>query len=124
VPVTLFLLPETFAVCRLAPDAPAPEWASGGDFASVTRTRDELSIVCPAGRVPAGVRSEPGWRCLKVEGPFEFSVTGLLASLTAPLAEARVPTLAVCTFDTDYLLVKEHDLGRALEALRAAGYQA
>jgi hypothetical protein len=72
--------------------------------------------------VPAGVRREVGFRCLEVEGPFEFDAVGVLASLAAPLARARVPILAVSTFDTDYLLVKEVHLAAALRALRRAGH--
>jgi hypothetical protein len=89
---------------------------------SVTRTGTELSIVCRERNVPAGGRREVGFRCLEVEGPFEFDAVGVLASLAAPLARARVPILAVSTFDTDYLLVKEVHLAAALRALRRAGH--
>ena len=119
----LSLLPDTLAVCRLAPDAEVPAWAWRGEPASVTRTRDELSIVCRADVVPQGVRVEPGWRCLKVRGPLDFALTGILAALTAPLAAAGVPVFAVSTFDTDYLLVKTESLDRATEVLRGAGHR-
>jgi hypothetical protein len=121
--LSLSLLPETLAVCRLAPDAEVPAWAWTGEPASVTRTRDELSIVCRMGAVPPGVRVEGGWRCLKVAGPLDFALTGILAALTAPLAAARIPLFALSTFDTDYLLVKAADLDRAAEALRGAGHR-
>jgi hypothetical protein len=122
-PLALSLLPDTLAVCRLAPDAEVPAWAWTGEPASVTRTRDELSIVCRADAVPQGIRSETGWRCLKVEGPLDFALTGILAALTAPLAAAGITLFAVSTYDTDYLLVKAENLDRAVEVLRGAGHR-
>ena len=119
--LTLSLLPETLAVCRLASDAPLPDWAAG-EFLSITRTSDELSVVCAERHVPPSVRCEKGWRCLKVAGPLDLSLIGILASLAVPLAEARIPLFAVSTYDTDYLLVKGADVGRAVEVLRRAGH--
>jgi hypothetical protein len=112
----------TFAVCRLGADEHVPAWASAGQFCSITRTPDELSVVCAEECVPQGVKCERGWRCLRVGGAIEFSVVGVLASLAVPLAEAGISIFAVSTFDTDYLLVKAEDLPRALEALRSAGH--
>jgi GNAT superfamily N-acetyltransferase len=119
---TVVPLDGTFAVCRLAPDAPLPAWVGGSPFVAITRAADELSIVCRQEAVPAGVRCEPGWRCLRVAGPLDFSLVGVLASLLVPLAEAGVSVFAVCTFDTDYLLVKQPDFPRAAEMLRQAGH--
>ncbi len=119
--LTLALLPGTFAVCRLPPDADIPGWATG-EFVSVTRTGDELSVVCRQEAVPAGVRCESGWRCLRVAGILDFALVGILASLLVPLAEAGVSVFAASTFDTDYLLVREKDLGRAVAALHGAGH--
>ena len=121
-PLTLLVLDETFAVCRLGAGAAVPSWATAGAFSSVTRTPDEVSVVCAEGAVPDGVTCERGWRCLRVAGVFEFSAVGVLAALVTPLAEAGVAVLAVATFDTDYLLVKAEDLGTAVDALRRAGH--
>lgn len=118
----LSVRPGRFAVARLPARASLPKWAASGRFRSVTRTESELSVVCPEGRVPAGVRRESGFRCLEVEGPFEFDAVGVLASLAAPLARAGVPILAISTFDTDYLLVKEAHLDAARRALEGAGH--
>jgi hypothetical protein len=118
----LDVLPGTFAVCRLSAEGPPPAWAPAGPFSSVTRTADEISVVCPEGAVPAGTRCERGWRCLRVAGTLDFALVGALASLLVPLAQAGVSTFAVSTFDTDYLLVREADWARAAEALRAAGH--
>ncbi len=121
-PLTLRVLPGTYAVCRLSPGAPPPAWASAGPFVSITRTADEISVVCPDGAAPEGARCERGWRCLRAEGTLDLALVGVLASLLAPLAAAGVSVFALSTFDTDYLLVREADLGRAAEALRAAGH--
>ncbi len=117
----LTLLPGTLAVCRLEKNAPVPEWALAGPFCSVTLTREELSVVCPEARVPREVKKETGWRALQVAGPLDFSLTGVLASLTAPLAREKISVFALSTYDTDYLLVKEEQLERAIRALRGAG---
>lgn len=120
--LALTLLLPTLAVCRLAPDAPPPPWAMGGDFWALTRTPDELSVVCLASAVPAGVRAETGWRALMVAGPLDFALVGILRSLAVPLAEAGVSIFAVSTFDTDYLLVRAEQLARAVAALERAGH--
>jgi hypothetical protein len=111
-----------FAVCRLAPDAALPDWALTGVFTSITRTADELSVVCPAGNVPAEVKAEVAWVCFKLEGPFPFLQTGVLASFLDPLAKGGVPIFAISTYDTDYVLIKEDFAGKAVDALRAAGH--
>jgi hypothetical protein len=117
----LELLAGTFAVCRLDPAAPPPPWAAGS-FVSLTRTDAELSVVCPAEGVPAGVAAEGGWRALRVRGPLGFGMTGVLASLASPLASTGVSIFVVSTYDTDYLLVQERDLDRARHALVRAGH--
>ena|SRR2546430_1177760 len=118
----LTLLPERFAISRLAAEAAIPDWATQGPFFSVTRTGDELSIVTELSRVPVGVASQAGWRVLKVHGPFVLSEIGVLAALATPLAEARVSLFAISTFDTDYLLVASETLSGAITALERAGH--
>jgi hypothetical protein len=121
--LTLSLLSGSFGICRLEPEAKIPDWANAGDFMSITRTSDELSIVCAGAKVPEGVKSDRGWRCFKVEGPLDLSLTGVLASLANPLAEARINIFAVSTFDTDYLLVKKDKVSRASEVLIRSGHR-
>jgi len=118
----LTVLPEQLAVCRLASDAPLPIWSLTGPFISITRTADELSIVCLDESVPIGTTVERGWRYLKVEGPLDFALTGILADLAGALAAAGISIFAVSTFDTDYLLVKEETLPEAIAVLGAAGH--
>jgi len=118
----LTLLAERFAISRLAADAPVPDWATRGSFFSVTRTGHELSVVSEVSEVPVDVQSQPGWRVLKVHGPFVLSEIGVLAALAAPLTEARISLFAVSTFDTDYLLVAAETLSAAITALGRAGH--
>jgi uncharacterized protein len=121
--LTLVLQDERVAVCRLAPEAALPEWALGDGFCSITRTRDELSIVCKDdGRIPPEVKLERGWRLLRVAGTQAFTMTGVLSSILQPLAEAAISIFAVSTFDTDYVLVKAEALSQAIQVLRDAGH--
>ena len=116
-------LPGSFAICRLRPGTVIPDWAPHGKFYSVTSTADELSVVCQEAQVPAHVPREGDWACLKLEGPFPFSETGILAGFVQPLAERAIPVFAISTFDTDYVLVKSAWLDRALAALGDAGHE-
>ncbi|MDR3704110.1 MAG: bifunctional pyr operon transcriptional regulator/uracil phosphoribosyltransferase PyrR [Candidatus Sulfopaludibacter sp.] len=118
----ILMLGERLAICRLPAGAAAPEWLRGG-FHSVTRTAGELSVVCEEGPVPPDVPCERGWRALQVEGPLDFALVGVLASLAVSLAEAGVSIFAVSTFDTDYVLVKEERLAAAADALQRAGHE-
>jgi hypothetical protein len=120
--MNLVLLHDTFAVCRLGNDGSVPPWAVAGVFYSITRTADELSGVCRQDAVPQGVRCERDWHCVRVAGAIPFAAVGVLASLTASLAEAGISVFAVSTFDTDYLLVKEKDWEAAVRALRRHGH--
>lgn len=122
----LSLLPERFAICRFAPDAPLPAWVfhAGATVWSLTRTPRELSLVCPEDDLPPAVEhAERAWRAFEVEGPIPFSETGVVAGLVVPLAAAGVPVFVVSTHDTDLVLVREGDLIRARTALAAAGYE-
>src|SRR5436190_23564593 len=115
------LLPEIYAIARLAASEPAPSWPRG-DFASVTRTRDELSIVCRANALPSTVRADRGWRCLALHGPFALDQTGVAAEFTRVLAAAAVSVFVVSTFDTDYVLVPDRLIERSVSALRGASH--
>ena len=121
--LALSLLSETYAICRLGPEADIPSWVLTGDFFSVTRTKEELSLVCLQEIVPEGTRCEKGFRCFKVRGSLDFSLTGILSSLTIPLAQAGISVLAISTFDTDYLLVKEEHVDRAVQKLSQAEHR-
>lgn len=113
-------LPESFGICKLNSGL-IPPWATEPRFHFIARTPDELSVVCPESAIPERVPRDSGWWCLKVRGPLDLSLTGVLASLAGPLSEAGISTFAISTHDTDYLFVK--DLGRAIESLRAHGHE-
>ncbi len=118
----LFTLDELYAVVRLEPDAELPDWVRSGHFWSATRSDAELSIVCREEDVPADASAERGWCALELAGPLDFSLTGVVAALVTPLAEAEVPIFVLSTFETDYLLVRERDLERSVDALAGAGH--
>ena len=111
------------AVCRFEPSAPLPGWVDQPGFYSITRTAEELSVVCSEERVSPEAECETGWRCFKVEGPFDFSEVGIISSLTRPLSESNVSVFVLSTFDTDYLMIKEKDLTKAIDVLTAQGHQ-
>ena len=116
------LVEGAFGVARLAPSAEVPSWGRSGPFVSITRNDEELSIVCREGDIPDGVRSERGFRCLKIEGPFDFSAVGVIASFATALASAAISVFVISTFDTDYLMIKTADFDRAARVLREAGH--
>jgi uncharacterized protein len=123
VPFEFRKLPGSFAICQLPPNAPLPAFNVIGPFTSMTRTGDELSIVCLTDQVPDKAKYEAPWICLELEGPFPFSQVGVLASFIDPLARCGVPILAISTFDTDYVLVREQSAATALKVLQDAGHE-
>jgi len=116
-------LSGAYAIVRLAPDTAIPEWAGPGNFTSIARTADELSIVCAAESVPKDVAPGLRWICLKLEGPFPFSQTGVLLSFIEPLSNNGVPIFAVATYDTDYILIPQEHAYHALVLLGEAGHE-
>lgn len=109
----LIVVPGVFAVCRLGASDQLPAWATQSAFFSISRTFEELSVVCLQNDVPITVQAERGWKIFKVMGPLDFALTGILASLAAPLAQAQISIFAVSTYDTDYVLVKEEAFQKA-----------
>ncbi len=120
--LTLSVLPQTYAICRLDPATPIPTWGSAAPFWSVTRTKDELSVVCLETEVPFSIAREGSWRVLKCEGPLDFALTGIVAAIAEPLADAGVAIFPLATYDTDYLLVKDSQLELAIHALVTYGH--
>ncbi len=121
--LTLCPMPHKYAVCELQPNGHIPTWALIGDFVSLTRTEQELSVVCLQENVPDDIQAERDWRCVQVQGPFDLSLSGVHVSLAIPLAEANISILGIATYANDYLLIKESDLESALQVLRNAGHQ-
>ena len=119
---TLILLDGLYAIVRLARDAPVPDWVPREPVVSITRTTDELSIVCDESRVPPGVTCSRGWCALRVQGAMDLSETGVLASIATPLARGGVNIFALSTYDTDYLLIPHQFLDRAGVLLSSEGH--
>lgn len=118
--MTLQVLPQAFTVCQIASmtgvDLDRP-------FLFLARTDDELSLVCPTDVVPAEtVAREDGWRALKIVGPLDFGMVGVIARISGLLAEAQISLFVVSTYDTDYVLVKADTLARVTGLLAAQGY--
>jgi hypothetical protein len=121
--LTLSVLPQKYAVCRLDPNGPIPYWALlGDDFISLTRTKVELSVACLQENVPEEIKASRGWRCARVEGPFDLDLPGVHVSLAIPLAQAGISILSIATYETDHLLIKEEDLADAIKVLEEAGH--
>lgn len=118
----LQFLSQDFAICKLPADVAIPSWATQGSFYSVTRTPEELSILCEQNQIPSNVPSEANWKAFRVAGTLDFSLTGILDSMAHPMAEAKISIFAVSTFDTDYLLIKKSHYQAAVECLQKAGF--
>jgi uncharacterized protein len=113
----------SYAVVRFDANAAIPDWAMQGEFTSITRTADELSIVCPVENLATQLESAQPWMCLKLQGPFPFSQTGVLLSLIEPLSGNSVPIFVISTYDTDYVLIQEEFSQEALVLLHKAGHE-
>lgn len=114
----LLLLSEKFAICHLDKHSPLPSWLSIKDnFLSITKTDNELSIICPEDQLSGGVLAEKNWRVFKIEGPLGFVLTGIVASLSRPLAEANISILYISSYETDHLMVEEKNLSQTIKIL-------
>jgi hypothetical protein len=121
--LSLKLMPDRMAVCRFDPVAELPDWFDMSGFYSITRSKEELTIVCREALVASGTTCENGWRYFKVQGVLDFSEIGIIFSLTQPLAESGISVFVISTFDTDYFMVKEKDLAKAVDVFTAAGHR-
>jgi len=116
--LTLSILPEKLGICHLDKNTPIPAWAlEGASFISIGKTKDELSIICPEDKIPGGILFEKDWRAFKVQGPLGFTVTGIVSSISKPLAEAEISIMYISTYETDYVLVEEKNLEKAMKIL-------
>ena len=118
----LILLTGNLSVCQLDPQKEIPSWATASQFFSISRTKDELSIVCSSDVVPDEIKCEKDWIAYKVVGPLDFGLTGILSSIAKPLAEANISIFAISTYDTDYILIKACNQDRSIEVLKEAGF--
>lgn len=121
--LTMKLIKETFGVCRFENNDTIPTWAFEGEFFSITKTDDELSVVCGEKYIPMDVKCERDWRALKVLGPLDFSLVGILSKISTVLANESVSIFAISTYDTDYILVKSKDIEKAVSSLEKENYE-
>jgi uncharacterized protein len=119
----LTVLKGTYAICRLEADSDIQDWITDSEFISLTKTRDELSLVCRQDiSVPHAIEISQDWRIIKLNGPLDFSLTGIIAGISGILAESNVPVFTISTWETDYFMVKESDLRKAIDSLKSNGY--
>ena len=116
--LNLIPLPEKFAVCRLDKKSKIPEWVKESEFYFIGKTDDELSIICQQEKIPGGVLAEKNWRAFKVQGPLGFSLTGVVSSISKPLADEKISILYVSTYETDYIFVEEKNFEKAKKILK------
>jgi hypothetical protein len=115
----LILLPlkEKFAVCHFDKKSKIPDWLKGSNFYFIGKTDDELSIICQQEKIPGGVLAEKNWKAFKVKGPLGFTLTGVVSSISKPLADAKISILYISTYETDYIFVEEKNFEKAKEIL-------
>ena len=121
--LTMKLLKEKYGVCRLDKAELIPEWTENSKFLSITRTDEELSIVCSQESIPEDIKCEKDWRILKILGPLDFSLIGILASISRVLAQNGISIFAISTYDTDYILVRSKDIDNAVKSLIDENYE-
>ncbi|MEG0857198.1 MAG: ACT domain-containing protein [Terrisporobacter sp.] len=120
--LTLKLLDRVYAVCRLDKGQPVEQWALEGDFSSITKTEDEISLVCLDNKVPSHIKHEGNLRTLKIEGPLDFSLVGILSKISTLMSNKNIPIFAMSTYDTDYILIKNDEINKAIEILEQNNY--
>ena len=121
--LVLSVISETFTIHKLSPDLSIPEEILKSNYYSVTKTDNELSVVCSELIEVKSLQSSKGWKCIKVKGPLDFNLTGILAGISDILSQGNISIFAISTFDTDYILVRTHDLSSATTKLRQSGYK-
>jgi len=119
----LSVISENFTIHKLSPDASTPEEILKSNYYSISKTENELSLVCSEVIKVQSLQSSKGWKCIKVKGPLDFNLTGILADISDILAQTNISIFAISTFDTDYILVRKRDLSSATTKLRLAGYK-
>lgn len=115
--LSLEILPYDLSICQASPSADFPLFSIKSEFLSVTKTPEELSIICESQSVPEGLECESGWAAIRVIGPLDLSLIGILADLSSLLAEADISIFAISTYETDILLIKSEMLPEARKVL-------
>ena len=121
--IVLSILEETYIIHKLDQSTNLPEELIECEFYSLSNSQEELSLVCPEQMLIQSENSSPNWKCLKVAGPLDLNLTGILAGLSDTLANAKISIFAISTFETDYVLIQKQVLETAKSALKSAGYK-
>jgi len=116
------ILPGNYSLCRLAANEELPVWVFASSFYTISKSSEELSIVCESKYVPGNIQQSNGWKLLKIDAVLDLSLTGITARFSKPLAEAGINLCVIATFDTDYVMVTEEKLLLATEALQKEGF--
>ncbi len=119
----LKLLSTPFAVLKLSPSEPIPTWATQSNHFFISKTSDELSIICPEQAVPSEVEASKAWRCFRVDGDLEFEQVGVVATVSKPIADAGISLFLVSTHDRDYVFVHVDSLEKAVETYKSIGFE-
>ena len=121
--LTLIILKDTFAICKFKNDTDISEWIKNSEFYSITQSGDELSVVCKQSNLVGDMLGfNKDWRVLKISGPLDFSLVGIIANISDILQEKNIPIITISTYDTDYILVKSSDLNKSKDALITQGH--
>lgn len=115
------LIDEKFGICRLKANEKLPEWVISSSIFSITRTKEELSVICPVNVIPENIECEINWNCFKVKGPLDFDQIGILSKISNTLYENEISIFVMSTYDTDYIFVKQKNCKAAFYALETAG---
>lgn len=117
------LLQGTYAVCQIKDTENILNCFDEKDFFSITKTEDEISVVMLQDKISNDVKAEKDWRILKVEDTLDFSLIGILAKISGILAKNSISIFVISTFNTDYILVKEEKIEKAMTVLSEEGYE-
>lgn len=120
--LNLKLLKGEYSVCRFDKNDEIPKWIFNEEFFSITKTEDELSIVCLQDNIKENIKCEKGWKVLKIEGPLDFSLIGILSRISTLMANNDISIFAISTYDTDYILIKEESINKAIKVLEDSNY--
>ena len=118
----LKLLKPTYSICKLSPDNEVPSWALTSSTFFLSKTSDELSIICPATEIPSEVKVSNGWRCIRVDGDLEFDEIGVVTTVSSPIANKGISLFLVSTHDRDYVLIHKDDLDNAISEYEKKGF--
>jgi uncharacterized protein len=122
--MTIIVLPNLYSIYKFRNDAVLPKWIFTSEFYSITKTKEELSIITvQKDFLSTDILVSKDWRILKIEGPLDFSLTGIIADISAVFKKHEISIFTISTYETDYIMVKQKDLDIGLDALQVNGHK-